>query len=154
MASKKKSTKTVTSAASIKVIEGALAGLADVASASAKAVVAVTKENKSLAAAAKRLGKKRSSLSKKKKSAAAKVKKESNAANKNALKSIDKELAVVKKEADKVKGQKATVSTELTGLKLASKRATAYAAALTKTDAILNKPKKKRRKKKAVKKVL
>lgn len=153
MASKKKTNKVVSCASSEKSVNAALESLTDMLAASAKAVIAVGKENKTLAAAAKRLSKKRAALTKKKKNASARVKKEANADNKKALKAIVKELTSVKNEASKIATKKTAVLAELNGLKTVSKRAAAYTKAIDSADKVLNKPKKKKRKKKAVKKV-
>ena len=89
---------------------------------------------------------------KKVKTAAKRVKKDANAANKKAVKVIKKDIAIVKKDIAKLKTVKSAVSEELASLKLASKRAAAYAKSVASADKVLNKPKKKRRKKKTVKK--
>ena len=62
---------------------------------------------------------------------------------------IKKDVAAIKKEAEKVNKLKAAAYEELAVLKAASKRAVAYAKGVTAADKALNKPKKKRRKKKA-----
>ena len=152
MPAKKKSKKVITSAAAAKAVETAMDSLSDVASTSAKAIDVISKEKKKLLSEAKRLSKKRAVLTKKKKTAATKVKKEASAANKKVLKTIEKEIMAIRKTAAKVASRKTVVADELAKLKAVSKRATAYTSALGKTDTILNKPKKKRRKKKAVKK--
>lgn len=148
MATKKKSVKVIKSAASLKAVDSAVASLADMATATTKAVAAVGKENKKLLTEAKRLNKKRATLMRKKKSAKAKLTREPNATNKKAVTALDKEIAANRKDAAKVAAQKTGVSAELTALKTASKRAVSYTKAVISTDKVLNKPKKKVRRKK------
>ena len=77
------------------------------------------------------------------------MKKDASVANKKALAAIKKDVAAIKKEAEKVKKMKLAVSDELATLKAASKRAIAYAKGVTAADKALNKPVKKKRRKKA-----
>jgi len=145
---KKKSKKVVKGAASHKAVDSAIATINDVAASATKAVIAVDKEYKKLSKTAKRLNKKRAALMKKSRSAAKRLKKDANAANKKAATIIKKDIAVIKKEAEKVNKLKSIASEELATLKAASKRAIAYVKGVTSADKALNKPKKKRRKKK------
>ncbi len=115
------------------------------------AATSVTKksaEAKKLTAEVKRHTKKKATLTKRNKTAAAKLKKESNAANKKAVTAVAKELKTTKVALDKARASKAVVSTELSALKSAAKRLTAYTKAIAAADKVLNKPAKKRRKKK------
>ncbi len=153
MVAKKKTKKTVSSAASVKMVDAAVANLAEVATTSSKVIVTLGKESKKLTIATRRLSKKRVLLMRKKKSAASKMKMDPNAANRKNVKLIENEIAAIRKEAARVAGQKATLTPEMTALRTISKRATAYTKALEQTDKVLNKPKKKRRRKKAVRKV-
>lgn len=153
MASKKKNTKVLSSKVALISVDNAIAGLIDVASKSINAIAIVDKNNKKLAKEAKRLSNKRAILSKKKKAAAKRLKKDSNATNKKALKAIDKEITSIKKQSTIIAAQKEQVAEELSGLKLAAKRATAYNNAVTSVDKKLNKPKSKRRKKPVLKSV-
>ena len=68
--------------------------------------------------------------------------------NETAIEDVAKEMEVIKKEAEKVNKLKSIASEELATLKAASKRAIAYVKGVTSADKALNKPKKKRRKKK------
>ncbi len=152
MVVKKKMRKTVSSANAEKTVDAAKASMVEVATTSARVIVTLSKENKKLLTSARRLSKKRAVLIRKKKTAANKVKMDPNAANRKNLKQIENEIAAVKKEAARIAGQKATLTPEITALRAISKRTTAYAKALDQVDKVLNKPRKKRRKKRVVKK--
>jgi len=118
------------------------------------AATAVTKksaEAKKLLAEVKRHLKKKTTLTKRNKTAAAKLKKDANAANKKAAATVAKELKSTKAALDKARTNKAVVLTELAALKSASKRLGAYTKAIAAADKVLNKPAKKRRKKRAAK---
>ena len=149
MAVKKKSIKDVKGAASHKAVDSAVATINDIAASATNAVIAVDKEYKKLQKTAKSLSRKRATLMRKTRTAAKRLKKDVSVANKKAVAVIKKDVAAVKKEAEKVNKLKSTVSEELAALKAASKRAVAYAKSVTAADKVLNKPKKKRRKKKA-----
>ncbi len=152
MAAKKKAKKMVRGAAAVNTIESAVSSIFDISANTEKASVALSSERKKLAAAAKRLSKKRATLMRKKKSTAMKLKKAPDAAGKKALKAIEKDISMTRKEAAKVSGQKNVVSSELAEIKGAAKRASAYSKAIAAADKVLNKPKKKRRKKRTAKK--
>jgi len=141
----------VKSAVMAKTLESALAGLATVCESGGNAVDSRAKDGKKLAASSKRLSKKRTTLGKRKKTAAARLKKDATADNRNALKAVEKELAMVSKEAAKVKKEKDANNAELSGLRDSVKRANAYAKGIAAADRVLNKPKKKARRKKVVK---
>ncbi|VAX13306.1 hypothetical protein MNBD_GAMMA24-2775 [hydrothermal vent metagenome] len=153
MAVKKKAKKTISSTAATKAVDTAKASLEEVATTSSSAILTLGKESKKLTIAARRLSKKRAVLMRKKKTAANKLKTDPNAANRKNVKLIENELAAVKKEATKVAGQKATLTPEMSALRAISRQTSAYTRALGQVDKVLNKPKKKRRRKKAVKKV-
>ena len=154
MASKKKTQKVITSGAAEKAVDSAVNSLADMAVSTYNATIVLDKENKKLAAEAKRLGKKRIMLLKRKKTAANKLKKDASAINKKGLKAVDNEIAAITKDAAKIRSQKTAVSAELSSLKTVSKRAAAYNKAVGMMDRVLNKPKKKSAKKKVAKKAL
>ena len=151
MATKKKAKKTVKGATHLKTVDSAIASINDVAAAATNAVITTEKEYKKLAKTAKSINKKRASLMKKVKTATNRMKKDASAANKKAVAVVKKDIAAIKKEIDKHQSMKSAVSEELATLKSASKRAVAYAKAVTGADKVLNKPKKKKRKKKAAK---
>ena len=117
-----------------------------------KSIDVCTKNAKTNLAASKRLSKKRAALSKRKRTAATRLKKTPNAENRAALRNVEKELNAVKKEIDKLTPVKSANSEELAALKVTKKRVATYAAVIEKADKVLNKPKKKKRKKRAVKK--
>lgn len=151
MAIKKKAKKTVKGATHLKAVDSAIASINDVAAAATKAVIATEREYKKLAKAAKMMSKKRISLMKKAKIATNRMKKDASAANRKAVSIINKDIAAIKKELAKYNLVKSAISEELAALKSASKRAVAYAKGIVGADKVLNKPKKKKRKKKAAK---
>ena len=115
-----------------------------------KAVATRSKDAKKLAADSKKLGKKRAVLMKRKKIAATKLKKDPGADARKALKSVETDLATVKKEIEKITPMKTANSEELTGLKVGLKRAAAYIKGIDAADRVLNKkPKKAKSRKKA-----
>jgi len=147
-----KSRKTVVKSASLeKVIETSLAALNAANGSGEKAVAALTKNAKTLSAEGKRLSKKRATLTKRKKATSAKLKKTNDAATRKLLKATTAELNSVKKVAAKSSASRSANSAELKGLKAQAKRARAYISVLEKADKVLNKPAKKRRKKRAKK---
>ena len=149
MAVKKKSV--VKNAALAKVIDTSLGNLEAATANGEKALALATKNNKQASADAKRLNKKRATLIKRRKSAAAKAKKDPVAANTKALKAVVKELNAVKNAAAKAKTVKAGHSEELSGLRVSCRRLAAYSNALAAADKVLNKPKKKARRKRKAK---
>ena len=141
----------VKSAALEKTIGNALDALNCANDDGEKAIAALSKIAKSLTAESKRYSKKRATLSRRKKTLTAKLKKGPDADTRKLLNATEKELNAIKKLAAKCSATKSANSEELKGLKANTKRSKAYLAALTKADRILNKPKKKRRKKRAKK---
>lgn len=111
----------------------------------------LSKDRKKLLAENKRLSKKRAILSKKKKAATNRLKKTPNVENRKALSSINKELASIKKAGDKARTASAANAEELNSVKTSLKQASAYMSVIEKADKRLNKPKKKRRSKRAAK---
>ena len=142
----------VKSAVMAKTLDSALAGLATICESGGKAADSRAKDGKKLAASSKRLSKKRTTLVKRKKTAAAKLKKDVTADNRNALKTVEKELAAVAKESASVKKTKDANNAEFTGLRASVKRANAYMKGVAAADRVLNKPKKKSRKRAVAKK--
>lgn len=147
MAVKKKSV--VKNVSLVKVLDTSLASLEMASTNGAAALALATKNSKQSAAEGKRLGKKRVTLIKRRKAAAAKAQKDPVAANKNALKAVDKELAAIRKAAAKNKTVKAANFDELSGLRTSCKRLNAYTKAIAAADKVLNKPRKKTKKRKA-----
>ena len=80
------------------------------------------------------------------------MKKDASAANKKAAAAVAKDLKATKSALDKARTNKAKVSAELAGLKSAAKRLNAYTKAIAAADKVLNKPARKRAKRKPVKK--
>jgi len=148
MAIKKKKTvkkKVITSERALKTIDAAITDLTEMVSLTAQAVIEKSTEKKRLLTSAKRLAKKRATLARKIKTAAGKFKKEATAANKKIVALLKKEHASLKKELLKLTARKSQSAKELAALKLSSKRASAYKKAISASDKVLNKPKKKRR---------
>lgn len=145
---KKKSV--VKSAAVDKAIMAAIESLNAASEASAVAVATRAKDAKNFTAEGKRLAKKKAALAKRKKTAAVKLKKDGTAAARKSLKDSEKELAVVTKDGAKNRVEKSVNAEELTGLKLGLKKVSAYLKVIEKSDKVLNKPKKKKRKAKRV----
>jgi hypothetical protein len=147
MVVKKKSV--VKNIALVKVLDTALANLDMATTNGAKVLALATKNSKQSALEGRRLSKKRVTLIKRRKAAAAKAQKDPVAANKAALKAVDKELAAIRKAAAKNRTVKAANFDELSGLRTSCKRLNAYTKAIAAADKALNKPKKKVRRRKA-----
>jgi len=131
-------------------ISSGIASLATALGNAEKAVASRSNDAKKLAAESKKLGKKRAGLLKRKKVAATKVKKAPGADTRKALKSVESDLASVKKEIAKITPLKSANSEELNGLKVGLKRASAYMKVIGAADKVLNKkPKKAKPSKKA-----
>jgi len=113
---------------------------------SEKAVTVRSRDAKKLTNAVKRLSKKKTTLSKRKRTAAARVKKSPGADTRGALRTVVKDLTSTTKELTKMKSAKEANAAELAPLKAALRRASSYSKAIAKIDRVLNKPKKKRRK--------
>jgi hypothetical protein len=141
----------VKSAAVENKINSAMSTLSDAGVACQKAVTSRSADAKKLTNAARRLSKKRATLMKRKKTAAARLKKTPNAENRKAASAVAKELAATTKELTKARALKQANAAELSGLKASLKRVNTYAKVLDKADKELNKPKKKRRKKRVKK---
>ena len=139
----------IKNAALTKVIDASLANLEAATANGAKALALATKNSKQSSAEARRLSKKRVTLIKRRKTAAAKAQKDPVAANKKALNAVDKELAAIRKAVTKNNMIKAARFEELSGLRVNCRRLTAYSKALAAADRVLNKPKKKVRRRKA-----
>ena len=135
-----------------KTITASVASLASACNQSAVAVDSLSKVAKTLAKESSRLNKKRAVLMKRKKTAAAKQKKNPNAENRKALQGVDKELTATSKEIAKVRPKKESNAVELKALRTWLQRASAYTKGIESADRVLNKPKKKARRKVAKKK--
>lgn len=142
------SKKIIKNSALTKVIVSSLTNLEAATIAGSKALLHATKKSKQSSTEGKRISKKRITLIKRRKAAATKSRNNPIAANKKALNIIDKELADTRKAAAKNKSARAVLFEELSGLRINCRRLIAYNKALTVTDKILNKPKKKIRKRK------
>ena len=133
-----------------KSLENSLVNLEAAFESGTKTVAERTQTGSQLAKLVARLSKKRAALMKRKKLATARVNKEASVDNKKALHDVTKELDTIKKEFDKAKIAKDANNAELGPLRVALKRATAYRKGIAAADKVLNKPKKKSRRRRAV----
>ncbi len=130
-----------------KTITASIESLASACNQSEIAVNSLSKVAKDLAKESMRLNKKRAILVKRKKTVTAKQKKNPSADSKKILQGVEKELTAIAKEIAKVKPIKESNAIELKVLKEWMKRASAYTKGIENADKVLNKPKKKARKK-------
>jgi len=136
----------IKSIAAESTINTALANITKVHEQTSAAVDAVSKASKKLAKEGAGLTRKRSTLNRRIVMLKKRIKKSNNADDRKALKSAERELAAVKKQTTKTVALKVKTADELRGLKAQAKRSSAYLAATIKIDKALNKPRKKRRK--------
>ncbi|VAX08620.1 hypothetical protein MNBD_GAMMA25-871 [hydrothermal vent metagenome] len=141
------------SAALEKLVSGAMGDLESASNDGAQAIATCSNESKKMLAESKRISKKRALLTRRKKAASIKLKKAPAADTRKALRDVEKELTTVKRMADKLKPAKASLAEELKGLKEGQKRASAYLKVIVRADKILNKPKKKKRRRRVAKTV-
>ena len=111
-----------------------------------KAVAVRSKTSKKLSAESRRLNKRRGTLLRRKKAAAIKAKATPSVETRKALREAVRELAATRKALAKTRAAKAINSPELAALKAPQRQANAYGKAITQADKVLNKPRKKRRK--------
>lgn len=116
------------------------------------AIEVLGKEVKSLNTLSARLRKKRATLLKRKKTTSVKLKKTPNAELRKLLRDVERELVSVRKDLEKAASAKETAAGELSVLKSSFKKASLYSKGIEKADKTLNKParKKKRRKSREV----
>ncbi|MGD8938868.1 MAG: hypothetical protein PVJ72_05775 [Gammaproteobacteria bacterium] len=133
-----------------KSLENALVNLEAAFESGTNAVAERAQNGSQYAKLVARLSKKRATLLKRKKLATTRVQKEPSADNNKALRDVKKELDSVTKELGKAKIVKDANNAELSDLRASLKRATAYRKGVAAADKVLNKPKKKSRRKKAV----
>ncbi len=127
------------SAAVTKSIETALASLGTACDAGDSAVARRSKDGKSLSAAAKRLSRKRAILTKRKRLSAKRAKSAPSGETRRALRSVIKELSTTKSQLVKARTAKGINAVELAALKIAQRRATAYAKAIAQAEKSLAK---------------
>ena len=132
----------------VRVIDTSLANLETAATNGVRALALATKKNKQSSAEGKRLNRKRVALIKRRIAAGKKAKKNPDAANKRALATVNRELAAIRKAVAKNKIVNAANFEELSGLRVSRRRLAAYMRTLAAADRVLNKPKKKTRKRK------
>jgi len=148
---KSKKATVMKSAALEKLVSGSMNNLQVACDDGAKAVATRSSEAKKLLAESKRISKKRAILIRRKKTTALKLKKVADAATRKALREVEKELTAIKKMTDKVRIGKSALAEELKGLKENQRRAATYLKVIEKADKILNKPKKKKRRRRVKK---
>jgi hypothetical protein len=127
------------SAAVTKNIETALASLGTACVAGDSAVAKRSKDAKGLGTATKRLSRKRAILLKRKKLSAKRAKATPSGETRRALRAVIKELATTKTQLGKARTAKGINAVELAALKVAQRRATAYAKAIAHAEKSLNK---------------
>jgi uncharacterized protein YcfJ len=130
-----------------KNIEAALTALGAACVAGDRAVAVRSKDGKGLAATTKRLSRKRAALTKRKRLAAKRAKAAPSGETAKALRVVIRELAATKSLLVKASAAKSANAVELAALKVAQRRAGAYAKAIVGAEAVLSRPAKKRRKK-------
>ncbi len=148
---KSKKATVMKSAALEKLVSGSMNNLQVACDDGAKAVATRSSEAKKLLAESKRISKKRAILIRRRKTTALKLKKVADAATRKALRDVEKELTAIKKMAEKVRINKTSLAEELKALKENQKRAATYLNVIEKADKILNKPKKKKRRRRVKK---
>jgi len=134
-----------------KLVSGSMNNLQVASDDGAKAIASRSAEAKKLLAESKRISKKRAILIRRKKTTSMKLKKVADAATRKILRDVEKELAAIKKVGEKVRASKTSLAEELKGLKENQKRAATYLKVIEKADKILNKPKKKKRRRRVKK---
>ncbi len=134
-----------------KLVSGSMNNLQVASDGGAKAIASRSAEAKKLLAESKRISKKRAILIRRKKTTSMKLKKVADAATRKILRDVEKELAAIKKVGEKVRASKTSLAEELKGLKENQKRAATYLRVIEKADKILNKPKKKKRRRRVKK---
>jgi hypothetical protein len=127
------------SAAVTKNIEAALASLGAACAAGDSAVARRGKDGKSLAAATKRLSRKRAILAKRKRLSAKRARATPSGETRRALRAVIKELATTKSQLVKARAAKGVNAVELAALKVAQRRASAYAKAIAGAERALGK---------------
>jgi len=127
------------SAAVTKSIETALASLGTACDAGDSAVARRSKDGKSLSAVTKRLSRKRAILTKRKRLSAKRAKASPSGDTRRALRSVIKELAQTKTQLGKARAAKGVNAVELAALKIAQRRANAYAKAIARAERSLGK---------------
>lgn len=133
------------SAAVTKTIEAALGALGLARAASDDAVARRAKDGKGLAAVTKRLSKKRAVLAKRKVLSAKRAKAAPSGETRKALRAVIKELATTKSQLAKARAAKGLNAVELSAMKAAQRRATAYSKAVSKAEVSLGKSAKAKR---------
>jgi len=127
------------SAAVTTTIEAARASLGTACVAGDSAVAKRGKDGKSLAAATKRLSRKRAILAKRKQLSAKRAKASPSGETRKALRAVIKELATTKTQLVKARAAKGINAVELAALKVAQRRASAYAKAIAQAEKSLAK---------------
>lgn len=122
------------SAAVEKDLVASLARLSTACAAGNAAVATRSKTAKQLATTTKRLGRKQTALLKRKRLAAKRAKSDPSGETRRALNATVKELGSIRTQLGKARAAKAANASELAVLKVAQRRANAYAKAIAQAD--------------------
>jgi len=134
-----------------KLVDSAVDNMKQALASGSAAIDALGKEVKSLNTQSARLRKKRAALLKRKKSTSLKLKKSPDAESRKLLRDAERELVSVRKELEKAASAKETAAGELSVLKSNFKKASLYSKGIEKVDRVLNKPVKKKKRRKSLK---
>ncbi|HEX7026741.1 MAG TPA: hypothetical protein VF268_05830 [Gammaproteobacteria bacterium] len=136
-----------------KLVDAAVENMQQALASGSTAIDARSKEVKTLNTQSSRLRKKRATLLKRKKVTSSKLKKAPNAELRKLLRDVERELVSVRKDLEKTTSAKEAAAGELSVLKSSFKKAALYSKGIEKADKALNKPAKKKKRKKSVKTV-
>lgn len=132
-----------------KLVDSAVDNMKTALASGSAAIDARSKEVKSLNNLSARLRKKRAALLKRKKATSSKLKKSPNAESRKLLRDVERELISVRKDLGKTTSAKEAASGELSVLKSNFKKASLYSKGIEKADKALNKPVKKKKRRKS-----
>lgn len=132
-----------------KMVDSAVDNMKLALASGSTAINARSKEVKSLNTLSTRLRKKRATLLKRKKATSMKLKKAPNAEARKLLRDVERELVSVRKDLAKTTSEKETAAGELSVLKSSFKKASLYSKGIQKADKALNKPAKKKKRRKS-----
>lgn len=134
-----------------KLVDSAVENMQQALTSGSVAIDARSKEVKSLNTQSARLRKKRAALLKRKKSTSSKLKKAPSSELRKVLRDVERELGSVRKELGKASSAKEVAAGELSVLKSNFKKAALYSKGIEKADKTLNKPVRKKKRKKSLK---
>lgn len=132
-----------------KLVDSAVDNMKSALASGSAAIDVHSKEVKSLNTLSARLRKKRAALLKRKKATSSKLKKSPNAESRKLLRDVERELVSVRKELGKTTSAKEAAAGELSVLKSNFKKVSLYSKGIEKADKALNKPAKKKKRRKS-----